>query len=544
MGIQFRSGSRPHLIPAIAGALILTAAWLLLLSIAADHIPMISIKHPTMSSRLTALIAPPLLIASLGFLGLWGLASNRAEATERQQHEAGQVEAQREIERQGRHTRFALEVRGVGLALHRLRQGRLWEAIDKRNDAFQSVLSQDPKDYEWSDRGRSQDYDKREADAFESTLNGWVERWPIPVLVAGPVSLDAPAERISSVRQNGGMAIHLFTVLDQRAGEGSDQLLTQLFDFFDRHPQLPAAVLLSGDSQELRATQIRNGHFVPSIPDSIVALLVTRSDRVDRDIRPYVVDVPYDINMLDTQYDVIQLWNDYWDATTLYRKQPDSYPFMSWQFWHEHQQKLIARIDPNGNQGPLLAFWKRKTGFKPSAWVPVRWTEWQLREYDNAPLLGHLHRPVEVPLDAPAGPQGDRTRAAAMAEGWKRALATLPEGSAPRRLFYDTAGEGRRLIPLALAMGAEATPNPLAIDDPANSYDLTRRVADTGVSSPFVQLALALMRSYHQGGPSATVNLREDARASIIMVSPPSEAQKAANPRQPDPFFNPNAPRF
>ncbi|WP_168224983.1 DUF2875 family protein [Azoarcus sp. DD4] len=505
---------------------------------------MISIEFPTMASRLTTLFAPPLLAATTGFFVLWGMASNRTEAAEQRQHQTEQVQAQHEIEHQDRHRRFTLEIRGVGLTLHRFRQGRLWEAIDKRNDAFQSPLSQNPQDYEWSDRGRSQDYDKREADAFESTLNGWVERWPIPILVAGPVSLDAPALRINRGRQNGGMAIHLFTVLDQREGDGSDQLIAQLFDFFDRHPQLPAAVLLSGDSQELRATRIRNGHFVPTIPDSIVALLVTRSDRVDRDIRPYVVDVPYDINKLDTQYDVIQLWHDYWNADTAYHKLPDNHTTMPWQFWHEHQQKLIARIDPDGSQGQLLAFWKRKAGFKPSPWVPVRWTEWQLRQYDNAPLLGYLHRPVEVPLDAPTGPQGDRHRAAAMAEAWKQALATLPEGAAPQRLFYDTAGEGRRLIPLALAMSAEATPNPLAIDDPANSYDLTRRVADTGVSSPFVQLALALMRSYHQGGASATINLREDARASIVMVSPPSNAQKTANPRQPDPFFNPNAPRF
>lgn len=497
-----------------------------------------------MHSRLMTLFTPPLVSTAVVFFLLWGLASTRATAGEQQQQLTRQAEVQRETEQRNDSRRFQLEVRGVGLTINRFRQGRLWEAIDKKNDAFQSALSQDPRDYEWSAMGRGQDYDKREADAFESTLNGWVERWPIPVLVAGPVSLDAPALRIGRARQNGGMAIHLFTVLDQRAGEGSDQLIAQLFDFFDRNPDLPAAVVLAFDSQYRRPGKRKDGHFVPTIPDSIVALLVTRSDRVDRDIRPYVVDVPYEINKFDTRYDIIQLWIDYWDADTAYRRLPERHGFMSWQFWHEHQQELIARIDPNGNQGPLLAFWKRKTGFKPSAWVPVRWTEWQLREYDNAPLLGYLHRPVEVPLDAPAGPQGDRARAAAMAEGWKRALATLPEGSAPRRLFYDTAGEGRRLIPLALAMGAEATPNPLAIDDPANSYDLTRRVADTGVSSPFVQLALALMRSYHQGGPSATVNLREDARASIIMVSPPSEAQKAANPRQPDPFFNPNAPRF
>nr|WP_240794579.1 DUF2875 family protein [Azoarcus sp. DD4] len=487
---------------------------------------------------------PPLLLASSLFTGLWFATGSKVIAAE---HAPAQIAASQEAGSPSKlreDRRFSLEVRGVGLTLDRHRQHRIWETIDRRNDPYNSALSQASKDYEWSSMNRGQDYDKREADAFESALDGWVERWPIPVIVAGPVNHMQPAWRIGRGRQNGGMAIHLFTVVDQRQGEGADQLVSQLFDFFEQHPQLPAALLLSADSGDLRPGRDRDERFVPAVFDSIVAVLVTRSDRVDRDIRPFTVEVPYDINLEDTEYDVIRLWNDYWDADTDYATLPDNQDTMPWQFWHQRQQKLIARIDPDGAQGTLAPFWKRTSGFKPNPWVPVRWTKWQMEEYDNAPLLGYLHRPVEVPLDAPSGPQGDRHRATAMAEGWKQALATLPDGNAPTRLFYDTAGEGRRIIPLALAMGAEATPHPLAIDDPANSYDLTRRLGNTGVSSPFVQLALALMRSYHQGGASATVNLREDARASIIMVRPPDDAQKAANRRRPDPFVNPYAPRF
>jgi len=50
------------------------------------------------------------------------------------------------------------------------------------------------------------------------------------------------------------------------------------------------------------------------------------------------------------------------------------------------------------------------------------------------------------------------------------------------------------------------------------------------------------MRSYDQGGVSATVNLRQAERASIIMVSPPSEADKARNvgPLKANPFQHPN----
>ncbi|WP_168224882.1 DUF2875 family protein [Azoarcus sp. DD4] len=439
--------------------------------------------------------------------------------------------------------RFALEVRGVGLAVDRLRQSGIWQAIDAADSPFQRVLSDDPADYEWSGLERHRDLDSREAYAAKSVLEGWVERWPIPVLVASPESRTSGSSRVRGAHQHASLPIHLATTLDSHVGEGADQLIIQLFDLFDADPQLPAVVLFGIDSEALKLTDAPDEHFVPDIHDAAAAILVARTDRVDRDIRPYLTDVPYDLTYLDKEYDVIQLWNAYWDA--------DEDPagprhtdlgFMSTQFWQERQQKLIDRVDPNGGQYQLTPFWMRKYGFKPNPWVPVRWTKWQMEEYDKAPLLGYLHRPVEVPLDAPAGPKGDKARAAAMAEGWQQALDTLPEGTAPTRLFYDTAGEGRRLIPLSRAMSTEGTPHPLAIDDPANSYDLTRRLGNTGVSSPFVQLALALMRSYHHGGASATVNLREDARASIIMVRPPDDAQKAANRRRPDPFVNPYAP--
>lgn len=453
-----------------------------------------------MLARVFAFFVPPIALSGLILLGLGVVTDARAAQTGRRNLDATATTITERSQRPD--ARFSLEVRGLGLTIDRYRQHRVWEAIDARNEPHQSALSQSPNDYQWSTMNRSQDYDKRAADAFESALNGWVERWPIPVLVAGPANHMQPASHIGISRQQGGMAIHLFTVLDQRKGEGADALVNELFDFFDSHPHLPAAILFSADGLDLRPGRQRDEYFVPDVFDSVVALLVTRSDRVDRDIRPFTVEVPYDINLEDTEYDVIRLWNDYWDADSDYGNLPDNHSTMPWQFWHERQQKLMARIDPNGAQGTLAPFWKRTSGFKPNPWVPVRWTKWQMEEYDNAPLLGYLHRPVEVPLDAPAGPKGDHARAAAMAEGWKQALDTLPEGTAPKRLFYDTAGEGRRIVPLALAMNAEANPHPLAIDDPANSYDLTRRLGNTGVSSPFVQLALALMRSYHHGGAS------------------------------------------
>nr|MBP8898601.1 DUF2875 family protein [Sulfuritalea sp.] len=54
--------------------------------------------------------------------------------------------------------------------------------------------------------------------------------------------------------------------------------------------------------------------------------------------------------------------------------------------------------------------------------------------------------------------------------------------------------------------------------------DLTARLDDTGAASPFVQIALALIAGYRDGAVSATVNLRREDGASVLMVSPPTEA--------------------
>ena len=48
-----------------------------------------------------------------------------------------------------------------------------------------------------------------------------------------------------------------------------------------------------------------------------------------------------------------------------------------------------------------------------------------------------------------------------------------------------------------------------------------------GAASPFVQIALAIIASYREGGVSATANLRRTGGASVLMVSPPKEPTDA-----------------
>ncbi len=528
--MMLRLDARPRLWIWLVPCLTAIAIWMVVAETAIRPSSLILESTP-MLNRLAWWLLPPLIFIASLFTGQWALASSRLNVVETQQQQQAEEEAAQKAQAAQAvadakaHQQFALEIRSVGVTVDRFRQMKLWQRIDEINNPWQNVLVQDAQAYAWSGEERSTINDQRGNKTLENALRLWVERWPIPALVA-----DGNGRGINRIlwAQNGsGLAIHMFTGLGKHKGEGGDVLVEQLFRFFDENPTLPAAVLLSFDSQEdIRGYFSKDARFIPTMPDSMSAILVTRTDRVNQFIRPYVVDVPYNINMDDTKYDVIKLWNFYFETQRAYKKTPNHFDKMPTEYWNEQVKTLIGQVDPNAGQGGMIPFWHQgKEGFKPTPWVPVRWTKWQLEdEYDRAPLVGYLHRPIEVKLNGDIHQQTQ-----AMANGWKAALATLPDGQAPQWLFYDTGGNDKRVIPFSSAMALADTPHRLDFSDAKHSYNLTRRVADTGASSPFIQLALATMRSYDKGGVSATVNLRQDGRASIIMVSPPSAAEKAKN---------------
>ncbi|WP_166642097.1 type VI lipase adapter Tla3 domain-containing protein [Paludibacterium purpuratum] len=482
-----------------------------------------------MSQRLAWWLLPPLLLVLTLFGGQWALASATLNvATARQQQQLALEAEQHALVAKGvadakAQQQFTLEIRSLAVTVDRYRQMKLWQRLDEIDNPWQNILDRDPNSYQWEARARRIVNTQRFNKTLENALRLWVERWPIPVLVTDGRGWGI--NQILKAQHGSGLGIHMFTGLASHQGDGGDVLVQQLFRFFDDNPTLPAALLLSTDSQEDYLGG-KDARFVPTMPDSMAALLVTRTDRVDQFIRPYAVEVPYKLNYHDKRYDVIKLWNFYFDAEEVYEKSPKAYTVMPTTYWNEQVKTLIEEVDPNAGQGQYLPFWDGgKSGFKPTPWIPVRWTKWQLQdEYDRAPLLGYLHRPVEVSL------QGDRHQQTdAMVEGWRQALATLPDGQAPKWLFYDIGRDDRRIVPFSSAMALRTTPHALDFADAQTSYNLTRRVADTGASSPFVMLGLATMKSYRDGGVSATVHLRQDGRASIIMVSPPSDAEKAGN---------------
>jgi hypothetical protein len=60
-------------------------------------------------------------------------------------------------------------------------------------------------------------------------------------------------------------------------------------------------------------------------------------------------------------------------------------------------------------------------------------------------------------------------------------------------------------------------------------YDIGRRLGNTGVSSALVEINLATIASYQEGGVSAVVYTGEDGSVTVQMVRPPDEARKAKN---------------
>ncbi len=316
-------------------------------------------------------------------------------------------------------------------------------------------------------------------------------------------------------------------------------MVSRLFDFFDKNPDVPAALIFceDGDVQRFLVGPkglLPDGPIVPTVPDSVVGILVSRSDRVDKLIRPFAVDQSAAINKDTTQYDVTRLWNYYWDKSD--DRGPESFrvSYMN-EMKHEgyDDPSPVNTMKATWWQAQLPTFWKQISNkgpgeFKPTRYLPVRWTTWQVDQFDNLPLIGYLHRPVDVKLTHDDGkPLPKSEQIAALKGGWTSALETLEPTSAPKRVFYDTTGDRQWAIPITQALSQEGAKAP-DIGDVKQGYDIGRRIGNTGVSSPMVQLGLGLIASYKGGGASATINRRPDGNATIMMVSPPDAATKAA----------------
>ncbi|QBG99089.1 DUF2875 domain-containing protein [Xanthomonas oryzae] len=441
----------------------------------------------------------------------------------------------------GEGERYVLEVRGLGLAVDRYYQEDTWRLFKDKDDNYISVLSKDPKDYDPNTRIGSASM--AASAAFGYAAKQAVERWPLPVIILGPPTAindgSTMANEIALDRQSESLGLTLFLWQEDANVASAQATLERLFQFFDDHPDVPEVLLVSNDSEADRygwkspgMPERPAGVHVPLLPNSMAALLVARSDRVDRLMRPYAVDVDDGINKDDTQYDIIKLWNFFWDKSdsqeegsfdAYYRKlaaekhYASDYPpgTMKADWWIAQLPELWKQIS---NKGP--------GEFKPSPYLPVRWARWQVQQFDESPLLGYLHRPVHVPLtDEQGKPLKRAGQVEALRKGWAQAVSALPEDAKPTRVFYDTSLDREWVIPLTQALHGNA--EGIELDDKHEGYDIGRRLGNTGVSSALVQIALGIVSGYDDGRTSATVNLTPDGYAGIVMVSPPDEASKA-----------------
>ncbi len=430
---------------------------------------------------------------------------------------------------------FALEVRRIGVTVDRFRQRALLMRIDEAGPKGPVLLS-DPKDYEWSYGTRWEQFGRRSNNVVSYTILDWVEYWPIPTVLVGPPT--DPSQKSATQlgaflgdADNGSGTGNSFyiRVNDINTADGSE-VVGKLFKLFDDHPDLPAVFVLAQDGAITRGFSAtpgsripefhKDGNFVPTQPDAVVGLLVTRTDRVDHLIRPYATETEGILDKTKTQYDVVKLSNYYWKEQRAYPKPGDGVSDPTNDYW---QAKL-----PEFYKTENLKF---PAGFKPNPWVPVPWTSWQLAKYDQWPVLANLHRPVRVDLTNGHGePAKKADKIEKLRAGWEEALSTLPQGVQPERLFYDTGASTANLA--LLVQSLHDNKQKIDLDDPADAFDMQHRIGgDTGVSSTFVQIALATMMGYGDGKSNALINLRDPGHATITMVTPPAEAARKAKPQ-------------
>jgi hypothetical protein len=271
----------------------------------------------------------------------------------------------------------------------------------------------------------------------------------------------------------------------------------------------------------------------------MTGLLVTRSDRVDRFIRPFVTYEREDNQNKNT--DLGKLWAFYWDRDRA---------FMDWYKTAARAKAAEARNAPTTMstaywQSQLPTLWQTlpdrgASYFKPTPWLPIRWTHHQLKEFDAAPVLGYLHRPIKVSMQDEHGKRlKPALQAKALQAGWLEALETLPKGQQPVRVFYDSTDNVAAEIALNIALlGLNTDGHGIDLGNVDEGYDIGRRLGNTGVSGALVEINLATMASYHDGGASAVVYAGQDGSLTVQMIRPPDETRRERNRenRGADPF--------
>lgn len=501
----------------------------------------------------------PLATVTLLFGTGWMFASFKADAREREWNgrilHLKEQEAAASTEQARRE--YVLEVIGLGATVEKYRQGKLWEALQK-GAPFTSIRELDPKKYEWSKDDKLGVSGARACDALENGAQPSPMFWGVPSFYAGGPIGDpihqpsdiSPEPGLAASAEGTGMAWHLFVTGSWQLDERPDQLLEQVFAFFDFYPDLPYVVLLADDSSATRHALrdpstppiIKDGYYIPDMPDATAVFVLARRERVEP-LRPYVWDDP------DNGYLQENLRMMYYEL-----KETVPTP-----------EKLADPGKLHGGRNPTVAEWltaaatfakrpvfDRKDAdisldafrrwlnnpprdWKPTPWFPIPWNRNQMDAFDKLPSLGFVHRPIFVRFEDGQGHAVKRrdARQKILEAGWNQALQTLPSAArtkGPTRIIGAFGKQVEQQLALEGMLYSYAAQGGPEIDTgkTAQFINTDYRLGNTGASTFFVQMALGVMGSYYEGGVSAAVNMRDSAGASIVFITPPSEEQRKA----------------
>lgn len=448
---------------------------------------------------------------------------------------------------------YVLEVLGFGVTFDKYRQARLWEAL-QAGSAYTSIREQDPKKYPWSADDKDGRGGSRAYDALENGLSFTPFLWAIPSFYAGGAILDIdrqprlnePIAGLVAGAVTSGMPLHLFAVAPWKLQDRPDDLLSAVFDFFDTHPDVPYVALHSEDSAGTRdgsrkpgsKKQLVDGYYIPDMPDSTAVFILARRERVDP-LRPYVWED------LEHKFGHRELRGMYFDlmqslSSPAKVEQPDTFserqPTVT--EWLAAAAAFARRPDVRGTGLHLLDGvnpWQHRPprDWKPTPWFPIPWSIEQMATFDRLPSFGFVHRPVFVKFTDDNGKLVERRdqRQAILNAGWQQALQTLPEGErskGPSRMIVATGRQREQLLMLDGMLHDYAAQGGPEIDtgNSAQFIDTDLRLGNTGAATFFMQMAIGVMGSYRDGGASAAINLRDRNEASIIFITPPSEARR------------------
>ena len=462
----------------------------------------------------------------------------------------------------GKHAQreYVLEVIGLGVTLDKYRQGKLWDAL-QQGSPFTTIREQDPKKYPWTGTDKDGRGGTRAYDALENGINFTPICWGMPSFYAGTPILDpskqpSPADPMAGLvagAVTGGLPMHLFSTASWKLAEHPDDLLNEVFAFFDAHPDVPYVVMHSEDSVGTRDgnrkpgedRKLKDGYYIPDMPDATAVFILARRERV-ASMLPYVWDDP------ENKFVNQQLRAMYFELMNSLASPPDS----RWSNipvprqptvpeWLAATAKFAQRPDVRGAglyQFNAINPWINHPPqtWKPTPWFPIPWNRAQMETFDRLPSFGFVHRPVFVKFKDENGKPVTRRdeRQKIFNAGWQEALRTLPQverAKGAARIIAATGKQPAQQLMLESMLHEYAAQGGPELDSSksAQFINTDHRLGNTGAATFFVQMAIGVMGSYRDGGASAAINLRDRDEASIIFITPPTDAvRKEQEPRE------------